>query len=58
VSTIRARYAGSSGAGRRGEPVATLVFYGLYVLQHHGQESAGMAVADGCGMLVAGRWGW
>jgi hypothetical protein len=34
------------------EPVANLVCYGLYMLQHRGQESAGMAVADGCGLLV------
>jgi amidophosphoribosyltransferase len=32
--------------------VANLVFYGLYALQHRGQESAGMAVADGHGLLV------
>jgi amidophosphoribosyltransferase len=35
-----------------GEQVANLVFYGLYALQHRGQESAGMAVADGHGVLV------
>ena len=34
-----------------GEQVANLVFYGLYALQQ-GQESAGMAVADGRGVLV------
>ena len=34
------------------EAVANLVFYGLYALQHRGQESAGMAVADGRNMLV------
>jgi glutamine phosphoribosylpyrophosphate amidotransferase len=28
------------------------VYYGLYALQHRGQESAGMAVADGLGVLV------
>jgi len=48
VSTIRARHAGSSGS----EPVADLVFYGLYALQHRGPESAGVAVAGGRGMLV------
>jgi amidophosphoribosyltransferase len=30
-----------------GQPVAHLVFDGLYALQHRGQESAGMAVSDG-----------
>jgi amidophosphoribosyltransferase len=34
------------------EQVANLTFYGLYALQHRGQESAGMAVADGHGVLV------
>jgi len=32
--------------------VANLVYYGLYALQHRGQESAGMAVADGRSLLV------
>jgi hypothetical protein len=35
-----------------GEPVANLGYNGLYALQHCGQESASMAVADGRGMLV------
>ena len=43
---------GVFGGWAPGRPVANLVFYGLYALQHRGQESAGMAVADGCGMLV------
>lgn len=30
-----------------GQDVARLTYYGLYALQHRGQESAGMAVADG-----------
>jgi amidophosphoribosyltransferase len=43
---------GVFGVWAPGERVANLVFYGLYALQHRGQESAGMAVADGRGMLV------
>ena len=50
MSTIRAR-AGLRGWAP-GRPVAIPVFDGLYALQQRGQESAGMAVADGCGMLV------
>jgi amidophosphoribosyltransferase len=30
-----------------GQPVANLAYFGLYALQHRGQESAGMAVFDG-----------
>ncbi|HEX2159718.1 MAG TPA: amidophosphoribosyltransferase [Actinomycetes bacterium] len=43
---------GVFGVWAPGEQVANLVFYGLYALQHRGQESAGMAVADGRGVLV------
>jgi amidophosphoribosyltransferase len=43
---------GVFGVWAPGEQVANLVFYGLYALQHRGQESAGMAVTDGRGVLV------
>ena len=51
MSTIRA-VCGVYGVEAAGEPVANLVFYRLFARQHRGQESAGMAVADGCGMLA------
>jgi amidophosphoribosyltransferase len=34
------------------EDVANLTYYGLYALQHRGQEAAGMAVSDGSAVLV------
>ena len=43
---------GLFGVWAPGEDVARLTFFGLFALQHRGQESAGMAVADGNRILV------
>lgn len=43
---------GVFGVWAPGEDVSKLTYYGLYALQHRGQESAGIAVGDGAKILV------
>ncbi|GAC52667.1 amidophosphoribosyltransferase [Gordonia amicalis] len=43
---------GVFGVWAPGEDVAKLTYYGLYALQHRGQEAAGIAVGDGSQVVV------
>ncbi len=43
---------GVFGVWAPGEEVAKLTYFGLYALQHRGQESAGMAVSNGDRIMV------
>jgi amidophosphoribosyltransferase len=43
---------GLFGVWAPAEEVARLTFFGLFALQHRGQESAGIAVSDGSAILV------
>jgi amidophosphoribosyltransferase len=48
---------GVVGVYAPGEDVARLAYYGLYALQHRGQESAGIAVSNGQMMVVVKELG-
>ena len=48
---------GVFGVFAEGEDVAHLAYFGLHALQHRGQESAGIAVADGHSLMVVKNLG-
>lgn len=48
---------GVFGVYAPGDDVARIAFFGLFALQHRGQESAGIAVADGSTIRVHKRMG-
>ena len=48
---------GVFGVWSPGEDVARLTYFGLYALQHRGQESAGIATTDGDALMVRTRMG-
>jgi amidophosphoribosyltransferase len=48
---------GVFGVYAPGEDVARLTYFGLYALQHRGQETAGIAVGDGDDILVYSKLG-
>jgi amidophosphoribosyltransferase len=48
---------GVFGVFAEGEDVARLAYFGLHALQHRGQESAGIAVADGHTLMVVKNLG-
>src|SRR5688572_7226728 len=54
--TLR-EHCGIIGLYAPGEDVARLAYFGLYALQHRGQESAGIASADGKRLFCEARMG-
>ena len=48
---------GVFGIYARGEDVARITYFGLYALQHRGQESAGIATSDGATLYVHRQMG-
>ena len=49
---------GIFGIHAQGVDVANLTYFGLFALQHRGQESAGIAVGDGVDVKVRRDMGW